>query len=161
MQEAKENGDLLGSSVTLQIQVQYNGGGFSIAITDTITGRTADAYQRDYRVNLTGAFPVDIRVVRVTPNSTSSSLINSFNWTSFGEIIDDASTYANSAYTSLRLDSMQFQSIPTRKFRIRGIKVRIPGAGANNSGTPTVDPNGRIVYPNCLLYTSPSPRDNR
>jgi len=152
MQEAKENGDLLGSSVTLQIQVQYNGGGFSIAITDTITGRTADAYQRDYRVNLTGAFPVDIRIVRVTPNSTSSSLINSFNWTSFGEIIDDASTYANSAYTSLRLDSMQFQSIPTRKFRIRGIKVRIPGTGANNSGTPTVDPNGRIVYPNGYIF---------
>jgi predicted phage tail protein len=147
MQEAKENGDLLGSSVTLQIQVQYNGGGFSTVITDTITGRTADAYQRDYRVNLTSTFPVDIRVVRVTPDSTSSSLINSFNWTSFGEIIDDASTYANSAYTSLRLDSMQFQSIPTRKFRIRGIKVRIPGAGANNSGTPTVDSNGRIVYP--------------
>ena len=152
MQEAKENGDLLGSSVTLQIQVQYNGGGFSTVITDTITGRTADAYQRDYRVNLTGSFPVDIRVVRVTPNSTTSSLINSFNWTSFGEIIDDASTYANSAYTSLRLDSMQFQSIPTRKFRIRGIKVRIPGAGANNSGTPTVDANGRIVYPNGYIF---------
>ena len=152
MQEAKENGDLLGSSVTLQIQVQYNGGGFSTVITDTITGRTADAYQRDYRINLTGAFPVDIRVVRVTPNSTSSSLINSFNWTSFGEIIDDASTYANSAYTSLRLDSMQFQSIPTRKFRIRGIKVRIPGAGANNSGTPTVDSNGRIVYPSNYVF---------
>ena len=152
MQEAKENGDLLGSSVTLQIQVQYNGGGFSTVITDTITGRTADAYQRDYRVGLTGAFPVDIRIVRVTPNSTSSSLINSFNWTSFGEIIDDPSTYANSAYTSLRLDSMQFQSIPTRKFRIRGIKVRIPGAGANNSGTPTVDGNGRIVYPNGYIF---------
>ena len=152
MQEAKDNGDLLGSSVTLQIQVQYNGGGFSTLITDTITGRTADAYQRDYRINLTGAFPVDIRVVRVTADSTTSSLINSFNWTSFGEIIDDASTYANSAYTSLRLDSMQFQSIPTRKFRIRGIKVRIPGAGANNSGTPTVDANGRIVYPNGYIF---------
>ena len=45
----------------------------------------------------------------------------------------------NSAYASVRLDSMQFQSIPTRKYRIRGIKVRIPGAGANSSGTPTVD----------------------
>ena len=152
MQEAKENGDLLGSSVTLQIQVQYNGGGFSTVITDTITGRTADAYQRDYRVGLTSTFPVDIRVVRVTPDSTNTSLINSFSWTSFGEIIDDASTYANSAYTSLRLDSMQFQSIPTRKFRIRGIKVRIPGAGANNSGTPTVDGNGRIVYPNGYIF---------
>ena len=33
---------------------------------------------------------------------------------------------------------MQFSSIPDRKFRIRGIKVRIPGAGASGSGTPTV-----------------------
>ena len=38
-----------------------------------------------------------------------------FQWTSFGEIIDDANTYANSAYTALRLDSMQFQSIPSKK----------------------------------------------
>ena len=48
---------------------------------------------------------------------------------------------------------MQFSSIPTRKFRIRGIKVRIPGAGANSSGTPTVDSaTGRIVYPTGYIF---------
>ena len=48
---------------------------------------------------------------------------------------------------------MQFQSIPSRKYRIRGIKVRIPGAGANSSGTPTVDANtGRIVYPDGYIF---------
>ena len=153
LQRATDQGDLLGSSVRLKIGVQYNSGGFTDVIDDTITGRSADAYQRDYRINLTGAFPVDIRVTRVTADSTSSSLIDAFVWTSFGEIIDDASTYANSAYASLRLDSMQFQSIPTRKYRIRGIKVRIPGAGANSSGTPTVDANtGRIVYPDGYIF---------
>ena len=153
LQRATDQGDLLGSSVRLKIGVQYNSGGFTDVIDDTITGRSADAYQRDYRINLTGAFPVDIRVTRVTADSTSSSLIDAFVWTSFGEIIDDASTYANSAYASLRLDSMQFQSIPTRKYRIRGIKVRIPGAGANSSGTPTVDANtGRIIYPDGYIF---------
>jgi predicted phage tail protein len=153
LQRATDQGDLLGSSVELKIAVQYNSGGFTDVIDDTITGRTADAYQRDYRVNLTGAFPVDIRVTRVTADSSTSSLIDAFTWTSFGEIIDDASTYANSAYASLRLDSMQFQSIPTRKYRIRGIKVRIPGAGANSSGTPTVDANtGRIIYPDGYIF---------
>ena len=49
--------------------------------------------RRDYRVNLTGNFPVDIRVTRVTADSTSSSLIDAFTWTSLGEIIDDANTY--------------------------------------------------------------------
>ena len=153
LQRATDAGDLLGSEVQIKISVQYNSGGFTDVITDTIRGRSGDAYQKDYRVNITGAFPVDIRVSRVTADSTSTNLRDSFQWTSFGEIIDDASTYLNSAYSSIRLDSMQFSSIPRRKFRIRGIKVRIPGAGASSSGTPTIDStNGRIVYPDGYIF---------
>ena len=153
LQKATDEGDLLGSSVSLKVQVQYNSGGFSDIISDTITGRTADAYQKEYRVNITGAFPVDIRVVRVTADSTSSQLIDAFTWTSIGEIVDDKQTYLNSAYTNLRLDSEQFSSIPNRAFRIRGVKVRIPGAGASSSGTPTVDlQTGRIVYPSGYIF---------
>jgi len=153
LQKATDEGDLLGSSVQLKISVQYNSGGFTDLITDTIKGRSGDAYQKDYRVNITGAFPVDIRVSRVTADSTDTNLRDTFQWTSFGEIIDDASTYLNSAYSSIRLDSMQFSAIPRRKFRIRGIKVRIPGAGASSSGTPTVDStNGRIIYPDGYIF---------
>ncbi len=153
LQKATDAGDLLGSSVQLKVAVQYNSGGFTDVITDTIRGRSGDAYQKDYRVNITGSFPVDIRVSRVTADSTDTNLRDAFQWTSFGEIIDDASTYLNSAYSSIRLDSMQFSSIPARKFRIRGIKVRIPGAGASSSGTPTVDSNtGRIVYPDGYIF---------
>ena len=142
MQHAKQNGDLLGSSVRLQIFVQFNNGGYQKKVDDVITGRTADAYQKDYSIDLGGGtFPVDLRVKRVTPDSTTSSLVNSFEWTSFSEVIDDANTYPNSAYSSLRLDSMHFSSIPSRKFRVRGVKVRIPGIGANNSGIPQVVTN--------------------
>ena len=133
LQKAEDNGDLVGSTVNLKIQVNYNGGGFSDVLSDTITGRTNDAYQKEYRVNITGAFPVDVRVVRLTVDSTSSNLIDAFTWTSFGEIVDDAQTYPNSAYTSLRIDSEQFSSIPKRAFRIRGVKVRIPGANSNST----------------------------
>jgi len=153
IQKATTEGDLLGSTITLKIGVQYNSGGFTDIIEDTVTGRTADAYQRDYSVDITGSFPVDIRVSRVTADSTDSSLIDSFQFTSFAEIIDDASTYANSAYNAIRLDSQQFSSIPKRKFRIRGIKVRIPGAGASSSGTPSIDSTtGRIVYPDGYIF---------
>ena len=153
IQVATNSGDLLGSSVNLQIQIQYNGGGFTTLIDDTVTGRTADAYQKEYRVNLTGSFPVDVKVVRVTADASSASTVNAFQFTSFTEIIDDKQTYLNSAYASLRLDSQQFSSIPSRKYRIRGIKVRIPGAGASGSGTPTVDSTtGRIVYPDGYIF---------
>ena len=153
IQVATSSGDLLGSSVNLQIQVQYNSGGFTTLIDDTITGRTADAYQKEYRVTLTGAFPVDIKVVRVTDDAADTSTVNGFQFTSFSEIVDDKQTYLNSAYASLRIDSQQFSSIPKRKYRIRGIKVRIPGAGASSSGTPTVDnTTGRIVYPDGYIF---------
>ena len=153
IQVATDSGDLLGDTVEFKISVQYNSGGFTDVHTDTVTGRTADAYQKDFSIKLTGSFPVDIRVTRITADSTSSSTVNSFQWTSFSEIIDVASTYANSAYNAIRLDSQQFGSIPSRKFRIRGIKVRIPGAGASSSGTPTVDSaTGRIIYPSGYIF---------
>ena len=87
LQRATDNGDLLGAEVQLKIAVQYNSGGFTDVITDTIKGRSGDAYQKDYRVNITGSFPVDIRVSRVTADSTDTNLRDSFQWSSIGEIL--------------------------------------------------------------------------
>ena len=153
LQEAKDNGDLLGSSVQIRVQIQYNSGGFSTLFTDTVTGRTSDSYSKDYRVEIDGAFPVDVRVLRITADSTTSSLQDSFNVLSMQELIDDKQTYANSAYAALKLDSKIVSNIPNRKYRIRGVKIRIPGAGASGSGTPTVDSvTGRIVYPTGYIF---------
>ncbi len=153
IQFAKDNGDVVGDEVAYKIQIQYNGGGFSDVIDTSVSGRTADAYARDHRINITGAFPVDVRVIRVTADSTDAAKVNAFQFTSLQEVIDNSSSYPNSAYVALRLDSKQFNRIPTRKFRIRGIKVRIPGAGASSSGTPTVDiQTGRIIYPSGYIF---------
>ena len=159
IQVAEDDGDIRGDTVEYKIQVQHDSGGFVDKVGGTagktqVSGRTADAYARDHRIELTSGFTtVDVRVIRVTVDSSSSNRVNSFQFTSFQEVIDNNSTYANSAYTALRLDSKQFNRIPTRKFRIRGIKVRIPGAGANNSGTPTVDiQTGRINYPTGYVF---------
>jgi len=159
IQVAEDDGDIRGDTVEYKIQIQHDSGGFVDKVGGTagktqVSGRTADAYARDHRIELTSGFTtVDVRVIRVTADSSSSNRVNSFQFTSFQEVIDNNSTYANSAYTALRLDSKQFNRIPTRKFRIRGIKVRIPGAGANNSGTPTVDiQTGRIQYPTGYVF---------
>ena len=155
LQKVTDTGDLLGSSVQLRISTQFNGGGFGIIIDDTITGRTPDAYQKDYSITLNDTFTTaDIKVERVTDDATDASIIDKFQWTSFAEIIDDANTYPNSAYNYLRLDSQQFSAIPRRKYRIRGVKVRIPGAGASGSGTPSVDAAGRIVYPDNYIFNN-------
>jgi predicted phage tail protein len=153
----EDDGDIRGDTVEYKIQVQYNSGGYTDVITPdnggSVSGRTADAYARDHRINIDGAFPVDFRVVRVTADSTSNERVNAFEFTSIQEVIDTASTYPDSAYCALRLDSKQFNSIPTRKYRLRGIKVKIPGAGASGTGTPTVDnETGRIIYPSGYIF---------
>ena len=153
IQVAEDDGDIVGDTVAYKIQVQYNSGGFTDVISSSVSGRTADAYARDHRINITGDFPVDIRVVRVTADSTEDNRVNAFQFTSLQEVIDNNSSYPNSAYVALRLDSKQFNRIPTRKYRIRGIKVRIPGPGASSSGTPTVDnQTGRIIYPSGYIF---------
>ena len=153
IQVAEDDGDIRGDTVEYKIQVQYNSGGFTDVVSTSVSGRTADAYARDHRINVTGDFPVDVRVVRVTADSTDAARVNAFQFTSLQEVIDNSSTYADSAYVALRLDSKQFNRIPSRKYRIRGIKVRIPGAGASSSGTPTVDnATGRIVYPSGYIF---------
>jgi len=152
LQIIEDDGDIVGNEVSFDIQLQYNGGGFTTVHSDTIRGRTADAYNREYRIALTGAHPVDVRLVKTTDNSTDRNF-RDLVWQSYSELEDDSSTYPNSAFTRLRLDSEFFNRIPTRKFRIRGVKVRIPGAGASGSGTPTVDlQTGRIVYPNGYIF---------
>ena len=160
----EDNGDIHGDTVEYKIEVQYQSGGYAVpsglADTLSVSGRTADAYSRDHRVTLDKdritagtAFPVDFRVSRITRDRTDGSSFSAFNFTSIQEVLDNNSTYANSAYVALRLDSKQFNRIPTRKYRIRGIKVRIPGAGASSSGTPTVDnATGRIVYPDGYIF---------
>ena len=81
---------------TLKIQIKYNGeSSYTDLITDTVTGRTGDAYQKDYLVNLDhtknsgNAFPLDIKVVRTTADSGDESLKDSFTWTSFTTVIDE------------------------------------------------------------------------
>jgi predicted phage tail protein len=140
LQRFTDKGDLLGTSVQLLIAVQYNGGGFTTVIDDTISGRTGDAYQRDYVIDFTGPKPVDVQVSRVTLDSTDPKLTDAFNWTSYTEIVRARLRYPNSALVGLRVDSRQFSSIPSRKYLIRGIKIQIPS-------NATVDQdNGRLIY---------------
>lgn len=140
LQSISNEGDVNGTSIQLQISTQVNGGSFVTQIEDTITGRTGDAYQRDYIVGLSGPFPVNVRVTRITADSTDPKLTNAFTWTSYTEITYNKLRYPNSALVALRVDAEQFNSIPTRSYLIRGIKVRIPSNATVDSTT------GALIY---------------
>ena len=142
LQRITDEGDILGHSVSLRIDVQYNGGGFNTYLSDTISGKSSSLYQRDYLLDLDGSFPVDIRVVRTSANESSTKKASDIFWSAYTEIQDDKLRYPNSALIGLRFSAKQFSSVPTRKYLIRGMKVKIP----SNATVDTTTHLGRITY---------------
>ena len=136
----EDDGDIVGNEVTIRIDVQYNGGGSNTVKTSTIRGKSSGAYQRDYLFSLTGAFPVDIKLVRVTGDDQTSKNANVTVWSSYTEIIDDKFRYPNSALCYLRFDSRNFDGIPQRRYLVKGLKISLPSNASVDS-----DP-GRVTY---------------
>jgi predicted phage tail protein len=120
------NGDLSGTEVELAIDIQTNGAGFVQALTDKISGKTTSRYQRDYYVALPGSGPWEIRVRRLTEDSTKANIQNNTYVDSYTEIIESKLRYPNSALVALRVDSAQFSSIPRRSYDMRLLRIRVP-----------------------------------
>ncbi len=141
LQKFEDNGDINGAEVALTIQTIENDGTTQTVISDTVKGRAASTYFRDYKINLPSgtSFPVTIRVNRTTDDSTDSFLNDSFQWSSFTEIINESRSYANSAHLAIRFDAETFPSVPSRMYRLRGTLIKIPHNG-------TVRADGSISY---------------
>lgn len=91
-----------------------------------ISGKTRSRYQRSIKLQLPAPGPWDIRVTRITPDSTTAALQNASYFESYTEIIDTKLSYPNSALFGLSIDARQFNSIPTRAYDIYGIKIKVP-----------------------------------
>jgi predicted phage tail protein len=120
------NGDLNGTSVSYAIDLQARGAGYVQILQDTVSGKTSSRYQRSYYVPLSGTGPWDVRLRRVTADSTQTSLQNKTFLESYTEVIESKLRYPNSALMALRVDASQFTSIPRRSYDLRLLRVRIP-----------------------------------
>ena len=88
IQKIKDNGEIVGATAKVKIQIIQNNGTTTTPINDTIKGRSASAYFRDYQFNVpdNASFPINIRVSRVNKDTTSPNF-SAFSWSSMTEII--------------------------------------------------------------------------
>jgi len=126
-----DDGSTNGTQVNLSIKITENNGTEHRVIKGTkgaVIGKTNTQYFRDYIIkglsNL--SYPITATVTRVTNDSTDTNLQNKFSWSSFTEITAEQRAYVDIAHVGLRFNAESFRSIPTRTYRIRGIKVKIP-----------------------------------
>ncbi|MEX3690597.1 host specificity protein J [Paraburkholderia sp. BR14263] len=134
-------GDVDGATIQLAVDVQKDGGGFQQMLVDTIAGKTTSRYQRSYYINLGRFGPpggsYDVRVRRITPDSTTVYLVNAFQWETMTEIVNSNLMYPNSALVGVQVDASTFRQIPKLAFDIRMRMVQVP---------TNYDPETRTYY---------------
>ena len=121
------NGDTNGYTVQYKIEVATDGGPFIQVLASAFSGKTTTKYERSHRVDLPAAVSGwQVRITRLTPNSTSGSITDTTNIDAITDIIDAKLRYPGSAIIGLQFDASQFQSIPTRSFDLFGRIIRVP-----------------------------------
>ena len=141
-----ETGDRKSTKVKIQIKVNPSNGSEVIVIgaddSEIIKGKSSASYSRDYGIRLSeitgynttpigdsGAFfPITVTLVR-TNDEGSNNTFNNMRLGGVTEVIEEPRNYPHVAYTSLRLSAEEFPSLPSRIFRVRGKKIKIPAEG--------------------------------
>ncbi|ROJ82150.1 hypothetical protein BFD39_18555 [Escherichia coli] len=112
--------------VRLLVQIQRNGGW----VTEkdiTIKGKTTSQYLASVVVDNLPPRPFNIRMRRMTPDSTTDQLLNKTLWSSYTEIIDVKQCYPNTALVGVQVDSEQFGSQQvSRNYHLRGRILQVP-----------------------------------
>lgn len=93
---------------------------------DVIKGKTMSRYRRSYYIKLPAGNTRMIRFSRTSADSTSSAVQNKTYVSSYTLITEVKLSYPNCATVGVSIDAAQFNSIPTRGYKIRGIRVQVP-----------------------------------
>ncbi|WP_096965435.1 phage attachment tail tip protein J [Escherichia coli] len=124
--ETTSKGDRNPSEVRLLVQIQRNGGW----VTEkdiTIKGKTTSQYLASVVVDNLPPRRFNIRMRRMTPDSTTDQLQNKTLWSSYTEIIDVKQGYPNTALVGVQVDSEQFGSQQvSRNYHLRGRILQVP-----------------------------------
>ena len=100
--------------------------GWSARPYERITGKASDKYVKDYLIKLVGTAPFDIRVSRLSADSTSQYLENDTYFESYTEIIPYKFTYPNSAIVAMSIDASLYNNVPDRAYEVKGIICKVP-----------------------------------
>ena len=153
--EGLASGQLFWGKIRFIVQIQSQGSSFVTRYDKTITGVSTSDYQfKTPRLSLDGTGPWNIHLRKIdlgedhfevkfrnfqelpadTPLEGSRS--NRLFWTSLIEGISSTKTYPFSAVAGLSLSTRQFNSVPTRSYKIKGRIVSIPhNAVVNKDGS--------------------------
>ena len=124
----KNNGDKVGTRVEYAIDLSVDGGPYETVVNGAVDDKTTSLYERSHRVNLPKASTGwQLRVRRITPDSTSVNVVDIMRVVAVTEIIDAKLRYVNTALLYVEFDAKQFPNgIPQVVCNPKGRIIRVP-----------------------------------
>ncbi|EBJ8354542.1 host specificity protein J [Salmonella enterica] len=113
---------------SVQMLIQFRRDGLWRTERDiTITGKTTTQFLASVVIDDLPPRPFEIRMLRITDDSTTDLLQNKTVWSGYTEIIDVKQRYPNTAVIGVKVDAEQFGSQQvTRNYLLRGRIVPVP-----------------------------------
>ncbi|EGU3959817.1 host specificity protein J [Salmonella enterica] len=113
---------------SVQMLIQFRRDGLWRTERDiTITGKTTTQFLASVVIDDLPTRPFEIRMLRITDDSTTDLLQNKTVWSGYTEIIDVKQRYPNTAVIGVKVDAEQFGSQQiTRNYLLRGRIVPVP-----------------------------------
>ncbi|WP_433689711.1 phage tail protein [Kosakonia cowanii] len=124
----KDNGDKVGTRVEYAIELSVDGGAYTPVVRGAVDDKTTTLYERSHRIDLPKATTGwQLRVRRITPDSTTVNVVDSMRVEAVTEIIDAKLRYPNTALLYIEFDAKQFPNgIPQVVCNPKGRIIRVP-----------------------------------
>ncbi|MEZ3327448.1 host specificity protein J [Escherichia coli] len=126
--QSDDKGNQYNTSVVLMVDIKPSSSSTWSLVKDITIGpgKQSGEYLEAHIIKAPDEKPFDIRVRRVTPDSTGDLLHNDTMWSSYSEIIDDNLSYPHTAVAGAVIDHDQYTDTPTRTYHMRGLIVDVP-----------------------------------
>ena len=122
-----ESGDVSGHRIDYAIDLQTDGGAYAEVLNTNISDKVSTGYERTHRIELPRATQGwQIRIRRLTANSTSEFIRDTMYVDAIAEVIDAKFNYPNTAHMGIEFDSEIFRGIPKLEAHVRGLIIRVP-----------------------------------
>jgi len=120
------------STIATSTSSYHKNGATKSSSSGVIRTKTRQPFNKVYTFDISRYQPFDAYRVKIERISAVNQKENSWQQTNAGtvkqieNVITDKLTYPYSAYAAVVVDAEDFQKVPKRSYRIRGLKVKVP-----------------------------------
>ena len=127
LQTNDENGDVTGYKIEYAIDLKTDSSAYREVLNTKIEDKTSAGYERTHRIDLPRATTGwQLRIRRITPNSTSEYIQDTMYIDAIAEVIDVKLRYPNTALLGLQYNAETFSRIAKLEVDTIGKIIRVP-----------------------------------